>query len=240
VKASLHSPAAISSDLRAAMLGLLGDHFEGVSAAGFWRDLADKSRIVMLHDEGGALRGFSTLRYERTQHEGRPIAVIHSGDTIVDRTARPSTALFRCWIQSVLQLHGSAGSTPLYWLLIVSGYRTYRLLPVFWQAFFPVWHRPTPSPIQSFMNNLATRRYGEHYDRRLGIVRLDEPQVLREPWRSIPPARLSDPHVAFFARRNAGYARGDELLCLTELSPRNLTPAGRRMLASGPAREEAS
>ena len=50
------------------------------------------------------------------------------------------------------------------------------------------------------------------------------------------PERLqSDPHVAFFAARNPGHERGDELVCLCELGDDNLTPAGRRMVY-GPAR----
>jgi hypothetical protein len=31
-------------------------------------------------------------------------------------------------------------------------------------------------------------------------------------------------YVAFFLSRNPGHAAGDELVCLTELSPANLTP----------------
>ncbi len=42
--------------------------------------------------------------------------------------------------------------------------------------------------------------------------------------------RLGDPHVEFFVRANPGHADGDELVCLTELTPTNLTPAGRRMV----------
>ena len=46
---------------------------------------------------------------------------------------------------------------------------------------------------------------------------------------------MPDPHIAFFLDRNPGFVRGDELVCLTRIDDRNLTPAGRRM--ARPAQE---
>ena len=37
------------------------------------------------------------------------------------------------------------------------------------------------------------------------------------------------PIFSFFAQRNPGHAAGDELVCLTEIHPDNLTRAGRRV-----------
>ena len=65
------------------------------------------------------------------------------------------------------------------------------------------------------------------------MVRFPEPQRLRGDLAGIPPGRRKSPHVDYFARRNPGHADGDELVCLTELSDDNLTPAGRRMVARG-------
>ena len=38
---------------------------------------------------------------------------------------------------------------------------------------------------------------------------------------------------AFFLRRNPGYVRGDEMVCLTELAPHNLRPLARRVFEQG-------
>jgi hypothetical protein len=51
---------------------------------------------------------------------------------------------------------------------------------------------------------------------------------------NVPAARLDDPYVAFFTERNTGHAEGDELVCVTELAPENLTAAGRRMTVAIP------
>ena len=42
--------------------------------------------------------------------------------------------------------------------------------------------------------------------------------------------RLKNAHVAFFKSINPGHTQGDELVCLTEIDPDNLTRAGRRMV----------
>jgi hypothetical protein len=46
----------------------------------------------------------------------------------------------------------------------------------------------------------------------------------------VPSGRERNPHTEFFLSKNPGYVNGDELVCLTELCPENLTAAGRRMM----------
>jgi hypothetical protein len=53
---------------------------------------------------------------------------------------------------------------------------------------------------------------------------------LRGALADIPNGRDRDPHVAFFAGRNPGWAQGDELVCVCPLSADNLTRAGERMV----------
>ena len=121
---------------RSAMLRLLDAHFEGVSAAVFEHDLADKNWVLLIEDDG-LLRGFSTLLLYETEYAGEALTVVYSGDTIMDRSAWGSSALARCWIGSVRALRRLHPRGPLYWLLLSSGFRTYRFLPVFWREFHP-------------------------------------------------------------------------------------------------------
>jgi hypothetical protein len=124
-------------------------------------------------------------------------------------------------------------SGRLYWLLLSSGFRTYRFLPVFWREFHPRFDAPLPAAVRARRDFLATQRFGGRYCADSGIVCLDPPQVLRPELRALPLARRDDPHVAFFLDRNPGWRQGDELVCLTEISFENLTPAGRRMWREG-------
>jgi len=216
-----------------AMITLFQRFFEGVSREQFHKDLDEKGWAILIEDDDGTLRGFTTLDVYEVEHDGRTVSVVHSGDTIVDDAARGSTALSSTWIGAVNWLRRELGKEQLWWLLMVSGYRTYRFLPVFWKEFWPSGRAATPPGTQALMHALAEERRGDRYDRKTGVVRRASPQVLRRELRGIPERRLRDPHVAFFAERNPGHEKGDELVCLTELDYENLTDAGRRMWHAG-------
>jgi hypothetical protein len=205
-------------------------HFCGVSPQQFRRDLDEKNWAILITDEEGRLRGFSTILFYATVFEGRQLHVVYSGDTIVDTGARADAALARTWIAAINRLREQSGAKAVYWLLLTSGFRTYRFLPVFWRKFWPRHDAPTPPDLQRLLCGLARERLGECFDPDSGIVRFQHPQPLQDELLEIPAGRLADPHVAFFARRNAGFRAGDELVCLCELSEGNLTPAGRRMV----------
>ena len=196
---------------REAMFALMQEFFLGVCRGQFENDLAEKSHVILLED-AGVVRGFSTLLVRD--------GVVHSGDTIVHRDAWGSSALARTWLETIRELK------PEYWLLITSGFRTYRFLPVFWKEFWPRHDSPT-SP--ALLDELARQRFGNQY--RAGIVRFAQPQVLRNGLKEIPSGRLADPHIQFFAQNNPGHAAGDELVCLCPLTAANQTPAGRRLVA---------
>lgn len=226
----LRSRETLSSTARDEMYALLAQHFKGVTRAQFERDLAEKNWVVEVRREGRLL-GFSTLLLGAMEFEERALTAIYSGDTIVAPEAWASPALARTWIAAVNHLRAASPARPCYWLLLTSGFRTYRFLPVFWREFFPRHTAPTPLHAQRLLDHLARTRYGNGYDAAAGIVRFPNPQMLRGPLGAWPAGRAKDAHVAFFLARNPGHAHGDELACLTEIRDSNLTAAGRRMLA---------
>lgn len=225
--------AALSAREREAMFALLSEHFDGVTRPQFDADLAEKQWIITLHREG-RLVGFSTLRVAVSRFEAAPITVIYSGDTIVAPEAWGTPALARAWIAAVNRLRAAHPERRCFWLLLTSGFRTYRFLPVFWREFHPRFDAATPPATGDLMGQLAREGYGALFDAASGIVRFPRPQRLRGPLLGVPEGRDANPHVAFFLQRNPGHARGDELVCLTEIAESNLTPAGRRMIGAAP------
>lgn len=216
-----------------ALFALLSAHFQGVTRERFDADLAEKNWVLLL-EKNSRLHGFSTLRiYETAAPDGEPLTVIYSGDTIVEQGAWATAALPKSWIAAVRALRERHPKGRLIWLLLTSGFRTYRFLPVFWRDFWPRPGCETPPEIRALFDHLARERFGPLFDAAASVVRFPEPQILRAGFDAIPEGRLADPHVAFFLARNPGWARGDELVCLTELTEANLTPAGRRMWRHG-------
>ena len=222
--------AALTPAQRDEMLRLMDAHFHGVTVEQFNRDLDEKDWVLRFTRDD-QLIGFSTLQIHRAVHEGRCLNVIYSGDTVMAPEAWGSPLLARAWIALVRELQSRHSTGPWYWLLISSGFRTYRFLPVFWREFWPRFDAPTPdSP--SLLGELARLRFGDRFDPGAGVVRFENPQQLREHLSSVPEGKTEDPHVRFFLERNPGHAQGDELVCLAELSDANLTAAGKRMVRS--------
>ncbi|MCX6938804.1 MAG: hypothetical protein NTU80_13105 [Verrucomicrobia bacterium] len=215
---------------RAEMRGLLDTYFEGVTEAQFARDLDEKDWVLRVFAEG-RLVGFSTLAIEVViLSDGREVNVVYSGDTIMAPEAWGSPVLARGWIRLVRRACAERGERPGYWLLLSSGFRTYRFLPVFWRDFWPRAGAAISEAGRALRDELAGRRFGAAYDAAAGVVRFAVPQRLRERLAEVPTGRDRDAQVAFFLTANPGYSAGDELVCLTELSDDNLTAAGRRVV----------
>jgi hypothetical protein len=219
----------LASQEKAEMFRLLTDHFDGVTPEQFVRDLSEKN-LALLLSRGETLVGFSTLLSLTTTFEGENVNIIYSGDTIVAPEAWGTTALPRAWVAGVEALRAELPPGRCFWLLLTSGFRTYRFLPVFWREFFPRFDAPPPPEIQRMLAQLARERFSNQFDPYRGIVQFNRPQKLRAALNQIPSGRENDPHIAFFLSRNKGCFEGDELVCLTELSHENLTAAGRRMM----------
>ena len=218
---------------RAKMLALFRRHFRGVSLDDFERDLQAKDYVLLLFDDIGELAGFTSFAHETVVHAGVTRGVIYSGDTLMSPTAWGSSVLMPAWIRSVHEVHAAHSRGPLWWLLLTSGYRTYRFLPVLFEEFWPCHSKSTPAGQRTLLETLARHRYGADFDSETGLVRFARPQRLRGELSGVPSARLHCPHVRFFERSNPGHSAGDELVCITDLSRENLTPAGRRMWARG-------
>jgi len=212
------------------MFTLLRDYYENCTPELFTRDLSSKNWVILLRDEeAGAIQGFSTLASYVSYFKGKPVGVVYSGDTIIHPAYWSTTALPRTWIATVLGL-GEQLPKPLYWLLISSGYKTYRFLTVFFREYYPRYDEPTPPEIQGLIHHLARERFGADYHPELGVVRFSRGATpLREGVAEVTEERLKNPHIAFFVAKNPGHGRGDELVCLTRVDRENLTAAGRRM-----------
>lgn len=220
--------AALAAASERSMFGLLRSHFLGVDRETFEADLSEKNWVILLEDQRGVLRGFSTLLVSERQALDRSVTVVYSGDTIVAREWWGSPALPMTWLRAVESIAPGCGDHDVYWLLLTSGFRTYRFLPVFFRDFVPRPGRAGGAD-GALLQVLAAAQFGARFDAQTGTVRLARPQVLVPELLDVPAGRTRDRHVAFFLERNPGYVRGDELACLARLADDNLTPAGHRI-----------
>lgn len=216
------------------MFSLFGNYYDNANKRIFINDLENKNWVVLIKDSRKRnIVGFSTLAFYRSTFKDEQIGVVYSGDTIIDKAYWDTTELPRIWIKTVKDV-GASYPQPLHWLLISSGYKTYRYLAVFYKEFFPHCDCPTPAYMGELMEHLATERFGEEYIPELGIVRFREGATpLKAGVADVKDGRLKNPHIRFFVEINPGYVNGDELVCITKIHPENFTPAGKRLAKWG-------
>lgn len=216
----------------AQMYALYSSCYRDTQFERFEHDLDDKTHCIVMRDGAGQLRGFSTLKLYDQQWNDSTLRVLFSGDTIVDPTCWGSQQLAFSWIRLAGELKRLSPGVALYWFLICKGHRTYRYLRAFAHDFAPRFDRPTAPATQALLDHLAVERFGRAYDSASGVLNFPVPQGRLAPiLAGVPDAHRRLPDVTYFLERNPHYARGDELVCLCELTPENLRPMARRIFA---------
>jgi len=219
---------------QASMFTLYEHYYGGTSKTLFFDDLMDKQYAVVLRDDDGTLQGFSSIKVWQEEFAGKRFRIMYSGDTIVHQDHWGQQALAFTWIHFSGALKSEAPDIPLYWFLLVKGHRTYRYLKAFYRVFYPAYNRETPPESKVLIDHLAAEKFGAFYNPGTGIVRFPESRGhLKSDWAEIPEKDRKRPDVRFFLERNPGYAQGDELVCLTELSHDNQAPLAARLFDAG-------
>ncbi len=88
--------------------------------------------------------------------------------------------------------------------------------------------------MQSLIDSIARTKFGSQYVPARGILHPRRcPTALQADFAGLEDRQLQNPHVRFFLAQNPGYARGEELVCLCELSHQNLRPWARAQFEKG-------
>ena len=132
---------------REGMFRLLRDSYLGVNREDFEHDLAAKEHVILLRSSEGEIVGFSTQTRLRFTLPDRTVVVVFSGDTIISEQHRGTfeTAREICrYFRRTLEEHPDE---DLYWLLICKGWRTYRVLRLFFRDYSPRAGASDPSGV---------------------------------------------------------------------------------------------
>jgi len=219
VTVSIVSPSRLAKSEIAELYAFFSTAFSA-DRAGFERDLMEKEQVLRIHGSLGQLEAFSSLAIF---HPKPDVRVVFSGDTYASPAARSGHRLPTLWARYVFREMPRMAGVSDYWLLLCSGYRTYRILPTFFSSFVP--GPEGSSELELLRERWGRLLFGERYAE--GVVKPRWATPLLDPE---PPERLChDPHVRFFLEKNPGYREGDELACLLSLAEENLRPAGRRL-----------
>lgn len=208
-------------------------YFAGTSFSLFLQDFRKKNKVILLRNSDLKIVGFSTIEISHTVIDGKPIRVLFSGDTIIEKEFWGTQALSRKFFEVCGEIYRENEDVPLYWLLIVKGHRTYRYLDTFFFDYFPSFDCAEYAGLKKLRDTLAREKFAENYDAKTGVIQFSESQGhLKDQWADIPAKDKNRPSVKYFLEKNPGYRNGDELVCLCELSPENHRPFARRIFES--------
>ena len=224
----------LTEDEIVAMWDLYSHYYGGTEETRFRGDLAEKTDVILSRDETGTIRGFSTIFVYPTEFESETIRVIFSGDTIIDHRYWAKNDFAFAWIRFSARIKSEAPEIPLFWFLIVKGHRTYRYMGVFGKRYYPAPGWDTPPRLKRLTDQLAVERFGKDYDATTGLVRFEKSHGhLKSEWAGVTEGARRRVEVEFFLDRNPGYARGDELVCLCEVSEENMKRITLRLFKEG-------
>lgn len=233
----LSGKAVAVPDIDAAMIralfSLYATYYAPTDETAFRRDLARKSYCIILSDGAGRVCGFSTVARRDLMTTVGAVTVLFSGDTVIDRAHWGEQTLPFTWIEAAGRIKADRPHLPLYWLLITKGHRTYRYLPAFAQVFHP--QNGGDPALCILAGDIAAQMFGDRFDPDRGVLRPDPdcPTALRPEFAGLDPGRQARLQVQAFLARNPGHARGEELVCLCELSVANLRLRARRHFLKG-------
>ncbi len=223
-------PDALTREETDRLFALYATHYDAAHRGRFLSDLAEKDHVILLREEdSGAVRGFSTQKLVRSGGA----RALFSGDTIIDPACWGEQELVRAWSRYAGRLL-VAENSPLWWLLISKGHRTYLYLPLFFADYWPRLEAPTPESARRLTAAFAEAKFGAAWKPERGVLAFPESMgQLKPALASVPAGRRDDPRVRFFLEKNPNYERGEELVCLAQISPANMRSVARRALLEG-------
>ncbi len=213
--------SALSADDVKRMYDLMEQYYDNVSFSDFTRDLSKKSASIVLRDRARSqIEGFSTLQHVVVASEGRIRRGIFSGDTVVSKKYWGNRQLGKMFLRYFFLQKAKRPWSPLYWLLISKGYKTYLLMANNLNEYYPRCEEPTPHPKQKLLDAFYDALYPKQFQPSTGlIVPAGASCKLREGVAG-PSEELiaTNERVKFFVEKNPGWDQGNELACIAEVS----------------------
>lgn len=199
-----------------AMYRLMSEFYDNTDESVFRRDFFDKDYCLSLRLDTGELVGFTTQKLLELDVDGRRINGIFSGDTIIHKEYWGDIELFKVWANFWFPF--AEKYDEFYWFLICKGYKTYRIMPLFWTEFFPNFRAETPEYERKIINAYASRLYPNEYDPENGVIEYKSTKdKLKTGVADIGEHELKNKDIAFFCEHNPGYIIGNDLACLAKI-----------------------
>lgn len=210
------------------MYQLMANFYDNVDYNVFLKDLYNKDYCIILK-ENDTIRGFSTQKVINFTLNDKVIYGIFSGDTIIHKENWGSLELFQIFAKFFFDLGMQYDN--FYWFLIVKGYKTYKILPAFFNSFYPTYRYDMPPEIKQIADRFGEVFYKDEYNKTNGIIEYKSiKDKLKKGVADITDDKLQDLDIKFFSQSNPDYINGNDMVCITELRLENLKEKAKPIL----------
>ena len=198
------------------MYSLMSEFYHNTDESVFQRDFFDKDYCLVLYNEGDKVVGFTTQKVMELDIDGRKIHGIFSGDTIIHKDYWGDIELFRVWARFWFEF--AEKYEEFYWFLICKGYKTYRMLPLFWTEFYPNYRCETPAYEQKIIDAYAIKIYPDEYNSDSGVIEYRGiKDKLKTGVADVGAHEMKNKDIAFFCKVNPDYVKGNDIACLAKI-----------------------
>ena len=167
------APIELSAEVRDEMFALFSAYYDEVLRSTFEEDLANKNIAILLRGPDRKLLGFTTLSIHEGKDGARRVRFIFSGDTVMDSDYWGPGHLLRSWFRMAGSIKAQAPDTDLYWLLLVMGHRTYRIMADFFRHYAPRQRQANDPQLIRLRDEFSRTKYA--------IVSIPRPDWSRSP-----------------------------------------------------------
>jgi hypothetical protein len=211
------------------MFMLMNEFYDNMSMDVFRKDLDSKDYCLLLTNETGEIVGFTTQKILSFNLDGEMIHGVFSGDTIIHRDYWGSLEMYVVFARFFFEF--AKKYDRFYWFLISKGYKTYRILPVFFSEFYPSRGKVVPPLEKAVMDAYASLLYPDEYSPETGVIQYAAAKdKLKDGIADITDKELRNPDIRFFIEANPDYRKGNDLVCLARLDEDSLQPRARGLL----------
>ncbi|MDO5558467.1 MAG: hypothetical protein Q4F95_02595 [Oscillospiraceae bacterium] len=198
------------------MYTLMKTFYDNTDEKVFRRDFSDKDYCLALFHETGGLVGFTTQKVLEVIVNGKAVHGMFSGDTIIHKDYWGDIELFKVFANFWFEY--AKKYDEFYWFLICKGYKTYRIMPLFWTQFYPCCRAETPEYEKSVIDAYASKLYPDEYNPQTGVIEYKGiKDKLKAGVADIGEHELKNRDTAFFCAANPHYMDGNDLACIAKI-----------------------
>lgn len=199
-----------------AMYSLMSQFYDNTDEAVFRRDFFDKDYCLALYHDTDGLVGFTTQKLVDVDVGGRTVHGMFSGDTIIHKAYWGDIELFRVWARFWFEY--AERYDEFYWFLICKGYKTYRILPLFWTEFYPNYRCGAPENIKKIIDAYAEKLYQGDYNPESGVIEYKTVKdKLKNGVADVGEREMKNRDIAYFCEKNPNYTDGNDLACIARI-----------------------